>query len=78
MLALRNAGTHPGQPAPWQALLVAVVEAGHDFVLEEAVEHVRFRAVPAGVRAVLLAIAEGPADLGAPGLGPPAVELRQI
>src|SRR2546426_7825623 len=57
---------------------VARVKRGHDVTLEQRVQGVGLGRIPGGIVAVLLAVAERPADRRLVGLGPPAVELRQI
>ena len=73
-----HAFPHAGQPRGRQTGGVARVEFGDHLLFEAQVECLGLGAVPRGIVAALLPVAERPADVGEVGLGPPAVQLGQI
>lgn len=72
---LRHAFAHARDPFLRQAILIAPVEAGNYFLLQQAVELLGFLCVPGCNISVLQPIAQCPADFGAAGFCPPAIQL---
>ena len=74
----RHALPHPRDPGGRDARLVAGVELRHHLPFEPVVERLGFGRVPGGIVAMVLAVAQRPADVRSVGFRPPAVQFRQI
>ena len=69
---------HHGDPAPGEAVRAPLVEQGDDLLLQQLVGGAGLDQVLVAGVGVLLALADGPAQAGAVGLGPPAVEDAEV
>src|SRR4030095_6584035 len=74
----RHALTDTFNPCDWKSMCVAVVEEGNNLLLQFRVERFGLGSIPLLIVAVLFAIAHGPTHISSVGLGPPAVQLRQV
>src|SRR5208337_728396 len=68
---LRHARPDHASPLLRHATLVAVIEGRDDLVLKEVIDLLGLVTIPFGVAAVLLPVADRPAEAALVGLGPP-------
>src|SRR4030095_5949778 len=74
----RHALTHAFNPGEGKSVRVAVVEERDDLLLQFRVERVGLGSIPLRILTTLSAIADGPTHIVSVGLGPPAIQLRQV
>jgi hypothetical protein len=60
-----------------QKNVIAILESRDYIMVEDVVQLPSLGSIPGGIVAMLLAVAEGPADVRVVCLGPPSIEFRE-